>query len=86
MFGDLLGAEVESYNVVRHLRAGRGSRERGGGGEGIRPLPSVFMKNISASLEGVPRPRSHAPPNLPLLIQFQITCIFFTTKRHSSEE
>ena len=31
MFGDLLGAEVESYNVVRHLRAGRGGRERGGG-------------------------------------------------------
>ena len=49
-----------------------------GKGEGVRTLPSVFMKNVSASLEVW-----GWPPNLPLLLQLRI--IFFTTKRHSQK-
>ena len=58
IFGDLLGTEINNswsrgrtIYFVRHIRGGRWVGER------FRTLPSVFMKNVSASLEGdVPKP------------------------------
>ena len=49
-------------------------------GKFARTLPSVFMKNVSASGEG-----GGVHVNLPLFVKFQVT-FFQTTKRFSQKE